>query len=670
MKDNMKRLLLPGVAALVALLAGAAAAAENAGVVVVKAPAADVPVATFFEHPAFSDAGLAPDGRFVAMRYAPNGSRVRLAVMDVKTHKIDVIAALSDADIASFNWVNDNRLVFSVGDRTVGQGDQRTGPGLYAVNRDGTELRQLISRIALSNESNKNLLPPDASFFAVSGKRDSDEVYVQQASYRNDDLEAVNLLRLNTRTGRSISITRPQRVTGWMLGQDGEPRIAISQDGKESVVNYLDPASGKWRALTRFDSWTGKSRIQPLAFGPDGTLYVSSENGADKSALYTFDLQANKLSAEPVLVLPEHDFSGGLIATDQKLLGIATETDMPVTHWFDPQMKALQADIDTKLPDTFNALRPAKHSKENIILVSSYSDVMPGALYLYDLQSKELVLFGKTAPHIDPVRMAYKHPLRYGARDGLSIPAYLTLPNGVPPKNLPMVVLVHGGPSVRGGHWGFNREAQFLASRGYAVLEPDFRGSLGYGRKHEMAGWRQWGLGMQNDVADGARWAIAKGFADPKRICVAGASYGGYATLMGLVNDPDIFRCGVSWVGVTDINLLYSVTWGDMSEEARKYQLPLWIGDQVQDAAQLAATSPIVQAARIKRPLILAYGGSDSRVPVVHGTKFYSAVKAHNPDVEWIEYVNEGHGWRSMQANVDFWSKVEVFLNKHIGKAQ
>jgi dipeptidyl aminopeptidase/acylaminoacyl peptidase len=333
-------------------------------------------------------------------------------------------------------------------------------------------------------------------------------------------------------------------------------------------------------------------------------------------------------------------------------------------------MKALQADIDTKLPDTFNALRPAKHSKENIILVSSYSDVMPGALYLYDLQSKELVLFGKTAPHIDPVRMAYKHPLRYGARDGLSIPAYLTLPNGVPPKNLPMVVLVHGGPSVRGGHWGFNREAQFLASRGYAVLEPDFRGSLGYGRKHEMAGWRQWGLGMQNDVADGARWAIAKGFADPKRICVAGASYGGYATLMGLVNDPDIFRCGVSWVGVTDINLLYSVTWGDMSEEARKYQLPLWIGDQVQDAAQLAATSPIVQAARIKRPLILAYGGSDSRVPVVHGTKFYSAVKAHNPDVEWIEYVNEGHGWRSMQANVDFWSKVEVFLNKHIGKAQ
>jgi len=666
----MKQFLLPGLAALAVLLAGACGAAEPVAVAVLKAPAADVPVAAFFEHPAFSDAGLAPDGRYVAMRYAPNGGHVRLAVMDVKTHKIDVIAALSDADIASFSWVNDKRLVFSVGDRSIGQGEQRLGPGLYAVNRDGSELRQLVSRKPLSNESNKNLLPPETAFFAVNGTRDSDEVYVQQASFRNDDLEAVNLLRLNTRTGRAVSITRPPRVMAWMLDQDGEPRIAPSQEGKESVVHYLDPASGKWRALTRFDSWSGASSMQPVAFGPDGTLYVSSENGQDKRALYTFDLKGGKLSDEPLLVLPEHDFSGSLVATDDKLLGVATETDMPVSHWFDAQMKAVQADIDARLPDTFNALRPARRSKEGVILVYSTSDVMPGAMYLYDLHSKELVLFGKTAPRIDPARMAFKHPLRYQARDGLSIPAYLTLPAGLPPKNLPLVVLVHGGPSVRGGHWGFNREAQFLASRGYAVLEPDFRGSLGYGRKHEMAGWRQWGLAMQNDVADGARWAIAKGFADPKRICIAGASYGGYATLMGLVNDADLFRCGVSWVGVTDISLLYSVTWGDMSEEARKYQLPLWIGDRVSDAAQLAATSPIVQAARIKRPLILAYGGADNRVPIVHGTRFYSAVKAHNPDVEWIEYVNEGHGWRSTQANIDFWTKVEAFLNKHIGQAR
>lgn len=667
----LQRFFMPGLAALAVLavpLAGVAAA--ESAVVVIKPPAADVPVANFFEHTSFDSASLSPDGRYVAMLNAPAGSRVRLAVMDVKTHKVSVIAALDDADIASVNWVNDKRLVFSLGDRTIGQGEQRMGSGLYAVNLDGSELRQLISRKALSNESNKKLLSPYTSFFAVAGKGSGDDVFVLQGAYHNDDLDALNLLRVNTRTGHSSSVSRPPRVMKWMLDQDGEPRIAISQDGKESLVSYLDPSSGTWRMLGRFDSWTGNQGLEPVAFGPDGTLYVNAGNGRDKSALYTFDLKAGKLSPEPLLELPEHDFTGRLVATDTKLLGIRSETDMPSITWFDAQMKAAQADIDAKLPDSFNALRPAMHSQDKVILVYSYSDIMPGALYLYDLQSKDLVLFGKTAPKIDPARMAYKHPVRYTARDGLSIPAYLTLPNGVPAKNLPLVVMVHGGPSVRGGHWGFDPQVQFLASRGYAVLEPDFRGSLGYGRKHESAGWRQWGLGMQNDVADGAKWAAAKGFADPKRVCIAGASYGGYATLMGLINDPDIFKCGVAWVGVTDINLLYSVTWGDMSEEARKYQLPLWIGDQEKDAAQLAATSPIVQAARLKAPLMLAYGGADNRVPIVHGTKFYSAVKAHNPNVEWIEYVNEGHGWRNTRTNIDFWTKVEAFLGKQIGKAE
>jgi len=664
----LQRLFMRGLAAFAVLLAGAAAA--EPAVVMIKAPAADVPVADFFEHTSFDGASQSPDGRYVAMLNSPPGQRVRLAILDVKTHQLSVVAALADADIASVDWVNDKRLVFSLGDRTVGQGEHRMGPGLYAVNPDGSELRQLISRKSLSNESNKNLLPPNTSFFAVAGKGKGDDVFVRQGAYRNDDLDAINLLRVNTRTGHSSTVSRPPRVMHWMLDQDGEPRIAIGQDGKESLVNYLDPATGKWRVRARFDSWTGNQGFHPVAFGPDGTLYVNAGNGKDKSALYTYDLKAGKLSPEPLVELPEHDFSGRLVATDAKLLGLRTETDMPVNFWFDTQMQAAQTDIDAKLPDNFNSLRPAMHSQENVILVYSTSDVMPGALYLYNLQSKELVQFGKTAPKIDPARMSYKHPVRYTARDGLSIPAYLTLPKGVPAKNLPLVVMVHGGPSVRGGHWGFNPEVQFLASRGYAVLEPDFRGSLGYGRKHESAGWRQWGLGMQNDVADGAKWAVAKGFANPKRICIAGASYGGYATLMGLINDPDIFKCGVSWVGVTDINLLYSVTWGDMSEEARKYQLPLWIGDRDKDAAQLATTSPIEQAARLKAPLILAYGGADNRVPIVHGTKFYSAVKAHNPNVEWIEYVNEGHGWRNTKTNIDFWTRVEAFLGKHIGKAE
>jgi dipeptidyl aminopeptidase/acylaminoacyl peptidase len=257
--------------------------------------------------------------------------------------------------------------------------------------------------------------------------------------------------------------------------------------------------------------------------------------------------------------------------------------------------------------------------------------------------------------------------VRYKARDGLEIPAWVTVPKDGNKGPHPMVVLVHGGPWVRGGYWTWNPEAEFLASRGYVVLEPEFRASTGYGFKHFKAGWKQWGLAMQNDVADGARWAIEKGFADPKRVCIAGASYGGYATLMGLVNDPDLFKCGVDWVGVTDIDLLYSVHWSDTGEVYKTYGMPLLVADREKDAAQIKATSPVQLAARIKQPLMLAYGGNDERVPLKHGTEFRDAVVKTNRDVEWIVYPKEGHGWREEKNNVDFWTRVEKFLARNIG---
>jgi dipeptidyl aminopeptidase/acylaminoacyl peptidase len=202
------------------------------------------------------------------------------------------------------------------------------------------------------------------------------------------------------------------------------------------------------------------------------------------------------------------------------------------------------------------------------------------------------------------------------------------------------------------------------------VLEPSFRGTTGFGAAHYKAGFKQWGLAMQNDLADGVRWAIEKGYADPKRICIAGASYGGYATLMGLVNDPDLYRCGVDWVGVSDINLMYGSAnyTSDLSDEWKRYGMPEMIGDRVKDAAQLKATSPIEHSARITRPLLLAYGGSDVRVPIDHGTKFYAAVKRTNQDVEWIEYPGEGHGFHLPKNNIDFWGRVEKFLDRNIGK--
>ncbi len=274
------------------------------------------------------------------------------------------------------------------------------------------------------------------------------------------------------------------------------------------------------------------------------------------------------------------------------------------------------------------------------------------------------------APQIRPAEMGSRKLAHYAARDGRDIPVWLTLPPGGKDHKLPMVVLVHGGPFMRGGSWNWNADDQFLATRGYAVLEPEFRGSVGFGDAHFRAGWKQWGLKMQDDVADGTRWAIAQGTADARRICIAGASYGGYATLMGLINDPELYRCGVDWVGVTDIDLLYDSGWryaSDLPQGWKQYGMPVLIGDRVKDAAQLQATSPLRQAARVTQPLLLAYGGADVRVPITHGLKFYDAVKAGNPNVEWIEYPEEGHGWALPKNRIDFWRRVEKFLDKNIG---
>jgi dipeptidyl aminopeptidase/acylaminoacyl peptidase len=241
---------------------------------------------------------------------------------------------------------------------------------------------------------------------------------------------------------------------------------------------------------------------------------------------------------------------------------------------------------------------------------------------------------------------------------------HVTKPAGKGPW--PTVVLLHGGPWVRGGSWEWTAESQFLASRGYLVLEPEFRGSDGYGQKHLRAGFKQWGLAMQDDVADATRWAIDKKLADPQRICLAGASYGGYATLMGLIRDPDLYRCGVAWAAVTDIDLMYGISWSDLSESWKQYGMPTMIGDRVKDAAQLAQTSPLKQAERLKQPLLLAFGAADERVPIDHGTRFRDAVGKTNPNVSWVVYNGEGHGFYKPENRFDFYERMEKFLATHL----
>jgi dipeptidyl aminopeptidase/acylaminoacyl peptidase len=637
------------------------------------------PAEAFFNNPAFGDARLSPSAKYLAARSSAPGRHDFLAVIDLQANTPKVVAAYDDGDVGDFQWVNDERLVFDTRDKTLGPGDVRYAPGLYAVNRDGSNLVQLAERtgggLVAGDPLARKLLPWHTYLLRQRGAQESDFIYVQSPQFDTAmQVRYVNLLRLNTVTGKAQAVPRPAgKVSGWMLDQNGEPRLATSFDEDMVTIHYRDPANGQWRKLASYRAYAAGAgdAINPLGFGADGTLYVEARGGKDTSSVYSFNLETGKINPSPLIVTTGYDFNGNLINGGGKLLGIQFTTDATSIEWFDTSMKAMQETVDKLLPATVNLISLPARPQAPWVLVRSYSDAIPLSFALYNTQTRQINKIADTRPGINPAQMGRQQFVRYKARDGLEIPALLTLPPGAKRSGLPLVVLVHGGPYVRGASWGWNRESQFLASRGYAVLEPEYRGSTGFGVRHFKAGWKQWGLAMQDDIADGARWTIAKGLVDPKRICIAGASYGGYATLMGLVNDPGLYKCGVDWVGVTDINLLYNGSWNfasDLGEEWKKYGMPDMVGDQVKDAAQLKATSPLAQAARITQPVLMAYGGVDVRVPIYHGHKFYDAVTRTNKNVEWIEYPEEAHGWRLPKNNIDFWTRVERFLDKNIGK--
>lgn len=643
-------------------------------------PQAPVPIATFFSNPQLQDAALSPSGRYLAAISGAPGRRDALVVVDLQESKPRLVAGYQDVDILAFQWVNDERLLFNVRDKRTAPGGQFLASGLYAVNRDGSAMRQLANRRSpqetngAGSRIDRRILPWNTFMLDQPGAQDSNWVYVASPDYNDlDEVRTVKLLRLDTLTGQTRLVRSPGNVDTWLLDNAGEPRLAIQNAGATTTIHYRDPAGDAWRQIAQFATYAGsQGAFTPIGFGGDGALFVLAHAGKDTASLHTFDFAAGKVDPEPVVVTRGYDFTGGLVSRRGQVLGVAIETDAQSNVWFDKDMQAVQQAIDKQLPSTVNTLSVPAQADAQWLLVQSYSDTRPLYFRAYNRKTGALLPIGGSREGIDPARMGRQEPVRYKARDGREIPALLTLPAGGAKKNLPLVMLVHGGPYVRGNHWGWNPETQFLASRGYAVLEPDYRGSTGYGQAHYRAGWRQWGLAMQDDIADGARWAIAQGYADPQRICIAGGSYGGYAALMGLVKDPDLYQCAVNSFGVTDINLLYDGHWSfksDLQDDYRIHGMPLLVGDQVKDAAQLKATSPIEQAARITRPLLLAYGDADRRVPIYHGSKFRDAVARHNQQVEWVAYPEEGHGWSRPETSVDFWGRVEKFLDKHIGAA-
>jgi dipeptidyl aminopeptidase/acylaminoacyl peptidase len=643
------------------------------------AQAADtpVPLTAFFGNPGVSGAKLSPDGKRLAMLVNNDSGHDQLGVVDLADNSLKVVAVFREADVGQFEWVNNDRLVYDSRDKNTAPGKERYAPGLFAVNADGSVRRQLVdvfeSWVVDATVLGREKMPWNTYLLGQPGAQDSPWVYVVTVNFgRDHSADEVGLVRLNTLNGATENVRGPGRTRDWWLDARGRPALATTVEDNIEVLHYLDPKTGQWRKLSSGDAFLrAEDAVTPRGFAPDGTLYVSSYGKRDTSALFAYDLAAGKVAGKPLVDLEQYDFRGELITDATRLLGVRYTIDTEAVAWFDPAMKKAQEAVDKLLPGRVNALSVGVRSATPFVLVESWSDRQPSVFLLYNRDTGKLSRVGESRAAIAAVRMGPQALVQATARDGKPIPTWITLPNKSSGKQLPMVVLVHGGPYVRGNDWRWSADSHFLASRGYVVLEPEFRGSTGYGAAHFHGGWKQWGLKMQDDIADATRWAIKEGIADPQRICIAGASYGGYATLMGLIRDPQLYRCGIDWVGVTDIDLMYTGHWSredDMSEAYKRYGMPTLVGDPVKDAAQFAATSPLKQAARITQPLLLAYGGADLRVPLYHGRKFYDAVRQTNKNVEWVVYEQEGHGWTLVETRLDFWGRVEKFLQQHIGK--
>lgn len=650
------------------------------------AHAAPPPAEVFFKQLDFPEATLSPSGRQLAVLSPRGVPLTSLAVIDLdQGMKIHRTAQFSDGEVANVRWVNDGRLIFSILDYSEGSGVVRAASGLFAVDPDGNNFITLVRRrwkagltagpvnIKILDWYHRLLRVP-----AFQPDQPNDDVLVAEFSYVRDK-DAERPLWVNTRTGRTKRVTFdiPDGISGWEVDDFGEVRGAMRSEKDRVSLLWRDAGSETWKQL--FEARQLHTPFVPEALTGDGSFFVLDNSGAGGTAtLKRFDFATQQPSAKPVVAVEGFDFAGGLLRRPEggAPMGVRLVADAETTVWFDGGMKAFQAEVDRLFPSTVNRIDCRRCGQADMVaLVRSFSDRDPGRLYLYQAKpkagEKPWRMIGAANEDIDPARMASVEMHRIKTRDGKALPVWVTTPPGAKGPR-PAVVLVHGGPWSRGGYWAWDAEAQFLASRGYVVIEPEIRGSTGYGDAWFRAGFRQWGQTMQDDVSDALGWAQKQGLASNKA-CIMGASYGGYSTLMGLIKDPALYRCGVAAFAVADLELhVKGDFWvdDDIGREARQFGYKELIGDPDKDAAMLRANSPVLQAARIKAPVLLAFGERDRRVPIEHGERMRSALIAAGQQPEWVVYKGEGHGFGIRANRIDFYKRVEAFLAKHLSPTQ
>jgi dipeptidyl aminopeptidase/acylaminoacyl peptidase len=597
-----------------------------------------IPLRDFFRNPEQSGFQISPDGNSISFAQ-PYQNRLNVFVQPRKGGQAVRITSETERDVAGYFWKGSNRIVYAKDFK----GDENFH--VVAVDADGKNLVDLTPFEKVRAE-------------IIDDRFDNDDEMIIAMNKRN--LEIFDVYRVDLKTNQLTLIAEnPGNVTGWVTDHTGSIRLALVTDGVNSSILHRPDENSPFKTVitTNF-----KEQIQPLFFDFDNKLLFASSNiNRDKAAIVRVDPETAK-EESVIFQHPEVDVAGLAWSRKRKVY-----TEVQFVTWkrerkfFDAEIESIYRDLESQLPGYEIDLQ-STNKDENIFVVAAWNDRTQGVRYLYEAAAKKLTKLAEIAPWLREADLAEMKPITYKARDGLAIHGYITLPSGGG-KNLPLVVNPHGGPWAR-NVWGYNAEMQFLANRGYAVLQINFRGSTGYGRAFWEASFKQWGKKMQDDVTDGVNYAIAEGIADPKRVGIYGGSYGGYCTLAGLAFTPELYACGVDYVGVSNLfTFLKTIPpyWKPMLDMF--YEM---VGNPETDKALLAEASPVLHADNIRVPLLIAQGAQDPRVNIDESDQMVAALNKHGIAVEYLVKENEGHGFHNEENRFEFYEAMEKFLKKYL----
>lgn len=619
----------------------------------------EIPAEAFAQLPLISSAALSPDGNYVSFLRPVDGRRHLIIQKVGGGERPTVLPTLKNLEYDWARWANNERLVVALSYSAKRGITETLETRLIAVDRDGTDIKFIIkpgkrgktgSRLATTT-----LPPPQLQHNVIDwlpSEPDHILVSVDEDSDGRQEVRKVNILDADYDIVRSGT----RGIQGWVVDQNHTVRLGYGYDSSKFMMK-LRSADGSWYEANRKDWWDLGHVPQKFTDDPD-VVYVIGPNGQGRDALHTLSLSSGEL-LETVFSHDQFDIEG-LIEnpTTGKPVGVSYIADLPRSHYFDKSFASLQASIDKAFPDTSNRLVSMSDDRQRL-LVQVSSDVVPGAYYYWDRANRSVSIIANTMPDLPSELLAPVRSVWLEARDGLPFEAFLTVPVGSSGDALPTIVLPHGGPQARDDR-SFWFLSQFLASRGYAVLQPNFRGSTGYGDAFLFAGRKEWGGKMQQDVTDATLWMIDEGIADPERICIVGWSYGGYAAAMGAIQEPDLYRCAASINGVLNLPRL-------IADDKKYIGGRAWTRHMGLSEAKASDVSPYHLAEELQDPLLIIQATDDARVHTDQGKGMARRLKRLKKDHEYVEVDFGGHSMSNEPARLTILRSVEAFLAKHNG---